>query len=91
MPGAGPLAQSRTIVIRLAALFSLDSFGGGLAIQSLLALWLFRRFQLSFQAAAWFFFVTGLLVRLATRLVWFAARIGRIRTMAYTPSLQPVP
>jgi MFS family permease len=85
MPGARPLAQSRTIVIRLAALFSLDSFGGGLAIQSLLALWLFRRFQLSLQAAAWFFFVTGLLGAFSQfASSWFAARIGRIRTMAYT-------
>ena len=85
MPGARPLAQSRAIVIRLAALFSLDSFGGGLAIQSLLALWLFRRFQLSIRAAASFFFVTGLLgafSQLASS--WFVARIGRIRTMAYT-------
>jgi MFS family permease len=38
LPDARPLAQSRAIVIHLAALFSLDSFGGGLAIQSLLAL-----------------------------------------------------
>lgn len=84
-PGVRPLAQSRAIVFRLAALFSLDSFGGGLAIQSLLALWLFRRFQLSIQAAAAFFFVTGLLgafSQLASS--WFVARIGRIRTMAYT-------
>jgi MFS family permease len=84
-PGTRPLAQSRAIVIRLAALFSLDSFGGGLAIQSLLALWLFRRFHLSIQAAALFFFVAGLLgafSQLASS--WFVARIGRIRTMAYT-------
>jgi len=83
--GTAPLAQSRAIVMRLAALFSLDSFGGGLAIQSLLALWLFRRFQLSVQAAGAFFFVTGLLgafSQLASS--WFVARIGRIRTMAYT-------
>ena len=85
MPGTRPLAQSRAIVIRLAALFSIDSFGGGLAIQSLLALWLFRRFQLSIRAAASFFFVAGLLgafSQLASS--WLAARIGRIRTMAYT-------
>jgi MFS family permease len=83
--GTAPLAQSRAIVMRLAALFSLDSFGGGLAIQSLLALWLFRRFHLSVQAAGAFFFVTGLLgafSQLASS--WFVARIGRIRTMAYT-------
>lgn len=84
-PGTRPLAQSRAIVIRLAALFSLDSFGGGLAIQSLLALWLFRRFHLSIQAAASFFFFTGLLNALSQLASsWFVARIGRIRTMAYT-------
>jgi MFS family permease len=84
-PGTRPLAQSRAIVMHLAALFSLDSFGGGLAIQSLLALWLFRRFQLSIQAAAWFFFVTGLLGAFSQLgSSWFVARIGRIRTMAYT-------
>ena len=83
--GTAPLAQSRGIVIRLSVLFSLDSFGGGLAIQSLLALWLFRRFHLSVQAAGAFFFVTGLLgafSQLASS--WFVARLGRIRTMAYT-------
>jgi MFS family permease len=85
VPGAKPLAQSRAIVIRLAALFSLDSFGGGLAIQSLLALWLFRRFHLSIRAAALFFFVTGLLGAFSQfASSWFVARIGRIRTMAYT-------
>ena len=42
-----PLAKSRSIVYRLSALFSIDAFGGGFAIQSLLALWLFRRFNVS--------------------------------------------
>ena len=85
VPGAKALAQSRAIVIHLAALFSLDSFGGGLAIQALLALWLFRRFQLSIRAAAAFFFVTGLLGAFSQfASSWFVARIGRIRTMAYT-------
>jgi hypothetical protein len=35
---SAPLAKSRGIVVRLAALFSLDAFGGGFVIQSLLAL-----------------------------------------------------
>jgi len=85
MPGARPLAQSREIVIRLAALFSVYAFGGGLAIQSLLALYLFRRFHLSIRIAASFFFITGLLGALSQLASsWFVARIGRIRTMAYT-------
>ena len=42
-----PLGPSRGIVYKLAALFSLDSFAGGFVVQSLLALWLFERFDLS--------------------------------------------
>lgn len=50
-----PLARSRGVVMRLSALFSLDAFGGGFVVQSLLALWLFRRFHLSIAAAGSFF------------------------------------
>ena len=41
-PGGGhaPLGPSRRTVVRLAALFSVDSFAGGFAVQSLLMLWL---------------------------------------------------
>ena len=37
-PAIGPLGPSRRIVFTLAVLFSLDSFGGGFFVQSLLAL-----------------------------------------------------
>ena len=82
---ARPLARSRGIVLRLSALFTLDSFGGGFVVQSLLALWLFQRFDFSLVAAAQFFFVATLLGGLSQlaspRL---AARIGMVRTMVYT-------
>ena len=55
-----PLGPSRRIVFTLAALFSLDAFGGGFVVQSLLALWLFDRFGLSLAAAGTIFFWTGL-------------------------------
>jgi hypothetical protein len=80
-----PLGPSRGIVWRLAALFSVDSFAGGLAINTLLALWLFQRFDLSLSAAGAFFFWTGLLSatsQLAAPLV--ARRIGLINTMVFT-------
>src|SRR5207248_7180167 len=57
---AAPLSRSRAVVLRLSLLFSLDSFGGGLVVQSLLVLWLFRRFALPVQAAGAVFFVAGL-------------------------------
>ena len=80
-----PLVASRAAVLRLAALFSLDSFGGGFVVQSLLALWLFRRFQLSLGAAGAFFFVSSLASSLSQFLSpRLAASIGLVRTMVYT-------
>src|SRR3989454_112559 len=58
---AAPLGPSRGIVWRLAGLFSVDSFAGGLVVDSLLALWLFERFGMSLSAAGAFFFLTGFL------------------------------
>jgi MFS family permease len=80
-----PLARSRRIVIHLAALFSLDSLGGGFVVQSLLVLWLFRRFGLSVETAGAIFFATGLLSAFSQLVSpWLAARIGLIETMVYT-------
>lgn len=79
------LVSSRSAVLRLSALFSLDAFGGGFVVQSLLALWLFRRFQLSLSAAGAFFFVSSLASSLSQFLSpRLAARIGLVRTMVYT-------
>jgi MFS family permease len=84
-PAAAPLARSRRVVLELAALFSLDSFGGGFVVQSLLALWLFRRFDLPVGTAAAFFFAVNLLGAISqlvsSRL---SMRIGHVRTMVYT-------
>jgi predicted MFS family arabinose efflux permease len=72
-------------VLRLSALFSLDSLGGGLVVQSLLILWLYKRFGLSVTTAGQIFFVAGLcgaFSQLASS--WLAARIGLVETMVYT-------
>jgi MFS family permease len=80
-----PLGPSRGIVVRLAALFSVDSFAGGLAVQSLLALWLFERFDLSLAQAGLFFFWSGVLSAFSFPVAaWLAARIGLINTMVFT-------
>ncbi|HYL57924.1 MAG TPA: MFS transporter [Candidatus Acidoferrales bacterium] len=82
---SAPLAKSRAVVLRLSALFSIDAFGGGFVIQSLLALWLFRRFDVSIQAAGTFFFAAGLLGSMSQFLSSaLAARFGRINTMVFT-------
>jgi predicted MFS family arabinose efflux permease len=79
---ARPVAADRD---GLAALFSIDAFGGGFAVQSLLVLWLYQRFQLSAETTGAIFFATGLLGGLS-QLVSpiLAARIGLIHTMVYT-------
>lgn len=79
------LGVSRPIVLRLAALFSLDAFAGGLVLNSLLALWLFQRFDLSLSVAASFFFWAGLLTALSQLAApWVARRIGLLNTMVFT-------
>ena len=80
-----PLAQSRRVVLQLSALFSLDSFGGGFVVQSLLVLWLFRRFALPVPTAAAIFFAVNLLGAISQLVSsQLAARIGHVRTMVYT-------
>jgi MFS family permease len=80
-----PLGPSRGIVVKLAALFSVDSFAGGLAVQALLALWLFERFDLSLAEAGLFFFWSGVLSAFSFPVAaWLAGRIGLINTMVYT-------
>jgi MFS family permease len=81
----GPLGPSRRVVFTLAALFSLDSFGGGFFVQSLLALWLFDHFGLSLTAAGSLFFWSGLLSAFSYPVaVRLARRIGLVNTMVFT-------
>ena len=56
-PAAVPLTVSRGVVYKLAALFSVDAFAGGFVVQSLLAVWLFQRFNMSLSAASVFLFL----------------------------------
>jgi MFS family permease len=80
-----PLGPSRWIVYRLAALFSVDAFGGGLVINALLTIWLSERFGISVATIGAIFFVTSL----CSAVSYFAAvplarRFGLINTMVFT-------
>ncbi|HEY7412677.1 MAG TPA: MFS transporter [Vicinamibacteria bacterium] len=82
---AVPLGPSRTVVWKLAGLFSVDSFAGGLIVNALLALWLFQRFDLSLAGAGAFFFWTGLLSAVSQLAAApLARRIGLVHTMVFT-------
>jgi MFS family permease len=83
MPTA--LGPSRHIIYKLAALFSLDAFAGGFVVQSLLALWLFERFDMSLAAAGVFFFWSGVFSAFSFPVAaWLSRRIGLINTMVFT-------
>jgi MFS family permease len=83
-PWLGLDRSSRTIV-RLSALFALDSFAGGFILQSFLVYWFVARFHADPRALGALFFSVGLLSGLsglvAARL---AGRFGLVRTMVYT-------
>ncbi len=79
------LHRSRGIVGRLAALFALDAFAGGLIMQSLLAFWLFERFGLPVPVLGAIFFGANLLAAVsALAAAGIARRIGLINTMVFT-------
>ena len=80
-----PLRKSKSMVYKLAALFSIDSFGGGLVLQSMVALWLFQRFELSTAVAGTIFLWTGILSAFSYLVaVRIARRIGLVNTMVFT-------
>jgi MFS family permease len=80
-----PLGEAKKRIWTLAALFSLDAFGGGFVVQSMVALWLYQRFELSFAAAGAIFFWTGILTAASYLVaVKIAGRFGLVNTMVFT-------
>jgi len=83
--GLSGLDRSRGVVLKLSALFALDSFGGGFVIQSFAAYWFYLRFGVNPGTLGAIFFwaniLAGLSALLAARL---ASRFGLIRTMVAT-------
>ena len=80
-----PLSRSKKTVYTLAALFSLDAFGGGFVVQSMVALWLYQNFSLSLAAAGTLFFWTGILTAASFLVaVRIADRFGLVNTMVFT-------
>ena len=80
-----PLQKSRGIVMRLAALFALDAFAGGLVVQTILSLWFHMRFGVPLTVLGALFFGTNLLAAFSFPVAaWLAKRIGLLNTMVFT-------
>lgn len=77
--------QSRRIITKLAFLFGLDSFAGGLVITSIVSLWFYAKFQAPLPTLSALFFAAGLLETLSYYLSGkLAQRFGLINTMVFT-------
>ena len=80
-----PLQESRQIVLRLAGLFTLDAFAGGLMVQTILAFWFQQRFGISLSALGVLFFGTNLLAALSLPIAArLSKRFGLLKTMVFT-------
>ena len=77
--------SARRVVGKLAALFGIDSIGGGLLSSALIAYWFFRRYGLSETELAVLFFAARVL-NAGSHLMaaWLARRIGLVNTMVFT-------
>lgn len=77
--------ETKRVIGKLTALFSLDSFGGGFLTDALVSYWFFRRFGLSEHDLGVVFFVVHLLNAVShLGASWLARRIGLVNTMVFT-------
>ena len=78
-------SETKWVVGKLTALFSLDSFGGGFLTDALVSYWFFKRFGLAEHDLGVVFFVVHLLNALShLGAAWLARRIGLVNVMVFT-------
>jgi MFS family permease len=77
--------EAKSTVARLAALFALDSMGGGFLTDALVSYWFFRRFGIAENKLGLLFFAVHVLNALShLGAAWLAKRIGLLKTMVFT-------
>ncbi|MGC8672236.1 MAG: MFS transporter [Thermoplasmata archaeon] len=77
--------ETRKIIINLSLLFSIDAFGGGFIIQSILALWFKMHFNMEIGSQSILFFAGGIITAVSFFLAErIARRIGLLNTMVFT-------
>lgn len=89
-PGPSPAGrpaggETRRIVYRLSALFALDSFGAGFAVQAFVAYWLAARFEATTLTIGLIFLATGMLQALSMMVAGrLGERFGLLPTMVFS-------
>jgi MFS family permease len=79
------LHKSKSAVLKLSALFSMDAFAGGFILQSMLAYWFHLRFGVEPGVLGSIFFGANILAGIsALSASKLAARVGLINTMVFT-------
>jgi MFS family permease len=77
--------QSRKTVLKLSSLFSIDAFGGGFIVKTLLTTWFFLRFNAQLKSLSLIFFIADIITAIS---IFFAPilakRIGLLKTMVIT-------
>ena len=77
--------RSRKVVAKLAGLFALDAFAGGFIVQSIVAYWLYLRYETDLNTLGGIFFGTNLLAALSFLAApAIARRFGLLNTMVFT-------
>ncbi len=83
--------ETRKTIIKLSALFSIDAFGGGFILQSLLTLWFNSRYGLNLNSLALLFLTTNIITAISILLApYVAKRIGLLKTMVFTHMISNV-
>jgi len=79
------LHRSHGVVLRLAALFALDAFGGGFVMQSFIAFWFSQRFGVDPTTLGAILFGANILAGISALAAGrLAARFGLVHTMVFT-------
>ncbi len=77
--------ETRKVLTKLTALFSLDAFGGGFLTDAIVSYWFFRRFGIPEQELGFVFFAVHVLNAFShLGAAWLAGRIGLVNTMVLT-------
>jgi MFS family permease len=79
------LGASSNTVLKLAGLFSMDAFAGGLVVQSIVAYWFHVYYGVNPSTLGAIFFGANILAGIsALSAAWIASKIGLLNTMVFT-------